>query len=66
MNKSKTPITLIIMYGFGNAPEGEGNAISRAATPNLDKIFAENPRSALRASGLAVGLPDVQMGNSEV
>ncbi len=66
MNRSKTPITLIIMDGFGNAPEGESNAISRAATPNLDKIFAENPKSALRASGLAVGLPDGQMGNSEV
>lgn len=66
MNRSKTPITLIIMDGFGNAPEGESNAISRASTPNLDKIFAENPKSALRASGLAVGLPDGQMGNSEV
>lgn len=63
---NRTPITLIIMDGFGNAPAGAANAISAASTPNLDKIFAENPRSALKASGLAVGLPDGQMGNSEV
>ena len=54
------------MDGFGNAEKGPANAISCAATPNLDKIFAENPRSALKASGLDVGLPDGQMGNSEV
>ena len=54
------------MDGFGNAEGGPANAISAAATPNLDRIFAENPRSALKASGLAVGLPDGQMGNSEV
>ena len=54
------------MDGFGNAPKGAANAIDAAATPNLDKIFAENPRSSLKASGLAVGLPDGQMGNSEV
>ncbi|MBQ8003956.1 MAG: 2,3-bisphosphoglycerate-independent phosphoglycerate mutase [Oscillospiraceae bacterium] len=63
---NKTPITLIIMDGFGNAETGAGNAISCAETPNLDKIFAANPKSALKASGLAVGLPDGQMGNSEV
>ncbi len=62
----KTPITLIIMDGFGNAESGIANAISAADTPNLDKIFAENPRSELFASGLDVGLPDGQMGNSEV
>ncbi|MBQ7119409.1 MAG: 2,3-bisphosphoglycerate-independent phosphoglycerate mutase [Oscillospiraceae bacterium] len=62
----KTPITLIIMDGFGNAPKGAANAIDAAATPNLDEIFAKNPKSALKASGLAVGLPDGQMGNSEV
>ena len=63
---TKTPVTLIIMDGFGNAESGKANAISCAATPKLDKIFAENPRSFLRASGLDVGLPDGQMGNSEV
>ena len=65
----KTPTTLIIMDGFGisscqNKP-GD-NAIAAAKTPNLDKIFAENPRCCLSASGLDVGLPDGQMGNSEV
>ena len=63
---TKTPITLIIMDGFGNAESGKANAISSAATPNIDKIFEENPRTFLRASGLDVGLPDGQMGNSEV
>ena len=54
------------MDGFGNAESGPANAISAASTPNLTKLFAENPRSALFASGLDVGLPDGQMGNSEV
>ena len=63
---TKTPITLLIMDGFGNAECTAANAISAAATPNLDRIFAENPRCALAASGLDVGLPDGQMGNSEV
>lgn len=66
MMKTTTPITLIIMDGFGIAEKGAANAISCAETPNLDKIFAENPHSRLQASGLAVGLPDGQMGNSEV
>jgi len=57
---------LIIMDGFGIAPKGEGNAISRARTPNLDRIFAENAYTELNASGLSVGLPEGQMGNSEV
>ncbi len=64
--KTTTPITLIIMDGFGIAKKSNSNAISCAKTPNLDKIFSENPRSSLQASGLAVGLPDGQMGNSEV
>ncbi len=62
----KTPITLIIMDGFGLAPEGAGNAIRGAKTPVLDKIFAEKPGCRLSASGLDVGLPEGQMGNSEV
>ena len=63
---SKTPTTLIIMDGFGLRQETEGNAVKNARTPNLDKIFAENPGCRLSASGLDVGLPDGQMGNSEV
>ena len=57
---------LIILDGFGIAPAGSGNAISTANTPNLDKLFASNPRTQLSASGLDVGLPEGQMGNSEV
>ena len=63
---SKTPTTLIIMDGYGLGVGGPGNAISLAKKPNLDKLFAENPGCRLSASGLDVGLPDGQMGNSEV
>ena len=64
----KTPTTLIIMDGFGiSASQAAGdNAIAAANTPNLDKLFGENPCCRLSASGLDVGLPDGQMGNSEV
>lgn len=60
------PLCLIIMDGFGIAPAGEGNAISRADTPVLDRVFASCPKVMLDASGQAVGLPEGQMGNSEV
>ena len=62
----KKPTALIIMDGFGHRDEKGGNAIEAANTPNLDKIFAENPMTYIGASGLDVGLPDGQMGNSEV
>ena len=62
----KKPTALIIMDGFGHRDEKSGNAIEAANTPNLDKIFAENPMTYIGASGLDVGLPDGQMGNSEV
>ena len=61
----KKPLVLMIMDGFGIAPK-EGNAIAAAKTPNLDKLFAQNPLTQIGASGLDVGLPDGQMGNSEV
>ena len=61
----KKPIILIIMDGYGIAPP-EGNAIAAANKPNLDKLFAENPFTTIGASGMDVGLPDGQMGNSEV
>ena len=63
---NKTPTTLIIMDGFGLRDETMGNAIANARKPHLDKIFAENPGCKLSASGLDVGLPEGQMGNSEV
>ena len=61
----KKPTVLVIMDGYGIAP-AEGNAEAAANTSNLDKIFAENPYTSIGASGLSVGLPDGQMGNSEV
>jgi 2,3-bisphosphoglycerate-independent phosphoglycerate mutase len=60
------PALLVVMDGFGMAAAGEGNAILAADTPNLDALFAEWPSTTLLASGLAVGLPEGQMGNSEV
>jgi 2,3-bisphosphoglycerate-independent phosphoglycerate mutase len=65
-NMNKTPTTLIIMDGFGLSDAVQGNAIRAAATPRLDKLFAEYATTALQASGLDVGLPTGQMGNSEV
>lgn len=62
----KKPVVLCIMDGFGIRDIAEGNAIKAAATPNLTKIFSENPFTTIGASGLDVGLPDGQMGNSEV
>ncbi len=61
----KKPLVLMILDGFGIAPD-EGNAIVAASTPNLDRILKENPVTKIGASGLDVGLPDGQMGNSEV
>ena len=63
---SKTPTTLIIMDGYGLNPDNQGNAVAAARTPVLDKLFATCPHTTLSASGLDVGLPDGQMGNSEV
>lgn len=65
-DEPKKPTALIIMDGFGHRDEVEGNAIEAAKTPNLDRIFKENPLVYIGASGLDVGLPDGQMGNSEV
>lgn len=61
----KKPLILMILDGFGIAPES-GNAIKAANKPNIDKLFAENPLTQIGASGMDVGLPDGQMGNSEV
>ena len=62
----KTPTILIIMDGFGLRDSDVGNAVHAASTPVLDKLFSEHPFSRLSASGLDVGLPAGQMGNSEV
>ena len=62
----KTPLLLMILDGFGCAPDGPGNAIRKASTPCMDRLFRENPVTQIGASGLDVGLPEGQMGNSEV
>ncbi len=59
-------VTLIILDGFGLRKESFGNAIKAQGTPNLDKLIKKYPFTQLEASGLAVGLPEGQMGNSEV
>ena len=63
---SKKPYALIIMDGYGVNERHEGNAIFAANTPNMDKYMAEYPNTVVHASGMDVGLPDGQMGNSEV
>ena len=63
---NKTPTTLIIMDGFGLRSEKQGNAVANARTPVLDGLFETCAHTTLSASGLDVGLPAGQMGNSEV
>ncbi len=63
---SKKPTVLMILDGFGLNPRHEANAAYIAKTPNIDKLYAEWPNTQGGASGLDVGLPDGQMGNSEV
>ncbi|HEY2373291.1 MAG TPA: 2,3-bisphosphoglycerate-independent phosphoglycerate mutase [Gaiellaceae bacterium] len=59
-------VALVILDGWGCAPAGPGNAVSLAKTPVFDELWREYPHTTLNASGEAVGLPDGQMGNSEV
>ena len=63
---SKKPTVLMILDGYGLNEKQEGNAVAEAKTPVMDKLMAEYPFVKGNASGLAVGLPDGQMGNSEV
>ena len=63
---SKKPVALIIMDGYGYNPSDYGNAITAAEKPYLDKYIKECPNTKIGASGMDVGLPDGQMGNSEV
>ncbi len=62
----KTPYAIIIMDGYGIAAAGEGNAITINGSKNVNRLIEEYPSSTLGASGMSVGLPDGQMGNSEV
>ena len=63
---NRKPVVLVIMDGFGLREETEGNAVAMAKKPNLDRLMKEYPFVKGYASGLSVGLPDGQMGNSEV
>ncbi len=62
----KKPLALIILDGFGYNPDNYGNAITAANTPNIDALLKKYPHTLIGASGMDVGLPDGQMGNSEV
>jgi len=59
-------VALVILDGWGEAPPGPGNAVSLADTPVYDRLRATYPHTSIKCSGAAVGLPDGQMGNSEV
>ena len=63
---AKKPTALIIMDGCGINKDTYGNAVAAAKKPNLDRYLAEWPHTTIGASGMCVGLPDGQMGNSEV
>jgi 2,3-bisphosphoglycerate-independent phosphoglycerate mutase len=65
-NRIPRPLALIIMDGFGLNPDKKGNAIHAASKPNYDNFISRYPHTTLGASGLDVGLPEGQMGNSEV
>ena len=63
---SKKPVVLMVLDGYGLSDNPDGNAVAMANTPVMDKLMKECPFVKGNASGLAVGLPDGQMGNSEV
>lgn len=62
----ESPVMLMILDGFGNNPKEDGNAVKLAKTPNIDKLMKKYSTTEIYTSGLKVGLPDGQMGNSEV
>ncbi|HEX9564468.1 MAG TPA: 2,3-bisphosphoglycerate-independent phosphoglycerate mutase [Gemmatimonadaceae bacterium] len=66
MSRPKSPVVLVVLDGFGYREEREGNAIALSRTPTWSQLWDRQPRTLLQASGLAVGLPVGQMGNSEV
>jgi 2,3-bisphosphoglycerate-independent phosphoglycerate mutase len=59
-------VCLVVLDGWGHSADPINNAIAAASTPNFDSLWAANPHTLIEASGAAVGLPDGQMGNSEV
>jgi 2,3-bisphosphoglycerate-independent phosphoglycerate mutase len=65
-NRTTRPVALVVLDGWGYRAEQDGNAIALASTPMWDRLWRSPSRTLLQASGLAVGLPEGQMGNSEV
>src|ERR1700712_2324182 len=66
-DKQKTrPVMLVVLDGWGWREDPQDNAVRQAKTPNFDRLWASCPHALLRTSGANVGLPDGQMGNSEV
>lgn len=63
---AKKPMALVILDGYGHREDNQDNAIANAKTPVIDSLIANNPNTLISASGFDVGLPDGQMGNSEV
>jgi 2,3-bisphosphoglycerate-independent phosphoglycerate mutase len=63
---SKKPLVLCILDGFGLSEKEEYNAVRAAQTPTFDRLWRDYPHTLLKAAGLNVGLPEGQMGNSEV
>lgn len=66
MSSTKKPLVLTILDGYGHREEQQDNAILNAKTPVMDVLWQQQPHTLIAASGLDVGLPDGQMGNSEV
>lgn len=66
MTAAKKPLVLLILDGFGHSDETKHNAISTAKSPTWDSLWNNNPKTLIHTSGMAVGLPEGQMGNSEV
>ena len=64
--KNKPKVSLVILDGWGIAPPGPGNAVSLAKTPYIDELYKKYPHNRLYCYGEHVGLPEGQMGNSEV
>ena len=65
-NRQRRPVVLVVLDGWGYRTEREGNAIALARTPTWQALWSRAPHALIEASGLAVGLPEGQMGNSEV
>jgi len=66
MTEVKKPVMLLVLDGYGYSDAEKYNAIRAAKTPTLDKLWASSPQTFVATSGMSVGLPDGQMGNSEV